>query len=321
MPRCLYACVDGWSCVNSAVLNGHRSKWWSVALAVCALLGVSNVAHAASMMLAWDPDDDTTGYVLSYGTESGVYSSHIDVGNQTQYVVDGLAGDTTYYFVVQAYNAAGTGTASDEISGQTDPDSSTITTLTLTADQSPPQPPNTTIHWTATATGGVPPYWYKWWLSDGQSWTALTGWTSARRRSWTPTVESSSYQYAVWAKSTGNPADAPEQSASVPFPIQSGPAGSITSLTLGSDVSGPQPPGTPITFTASAQGGAQPYSFRYWLFDGSNWTLLCDWTASGVFQWTPTSANDSYQVAVWIRSGSTGADTYDASASIVFPIY
>jgi hypothetical protein len=43
--------------------------------------------------------------VVYWGTQSGVYSSSLDVGNQTQQAIAGLADNTTYYFVVKAYNS------------------------------------------------------------------------------------------------------------------------------------------------------------------------------------------------------------------------
>jgi len=81
----------------------------AVIWAACLLIFfIARMAHAASLMLAWDPDSgNTTGYILSYGTQPGVYTTHIDVGDQAIYDVSGLAPSTMYYFVVQAYNGAG----------------------------------------------------------------------------------------------------------------------------------------------------------------------------------------------------------------------
>ena len=87
------------------------------------LLGLfgTNV-HAATLTVAWDPSSNATGYILQYGTRSGVYTTQVDVGNVTQAPVATLADGTTYFFSVKAYNAAGLqSTNSTEVSGTTPP--------------------------------------------------------------------------------------------------------------------------------------------------------------------------------------------------------
>ena len=59
--------------------------------------------------LGWVASSDPTvvGYYLYYGTTSGVYSNKINVGTNTEFIVNGLAAGTTYYFTTTSYNAAG----------------------------------------------------------------------------------------------------------------------------------------------------------------------------------------------------------------------
>ena len=66
------------------------------------------VASAADVTIAWDANEepDLKGYVLYYGTSSGHYTGHVDVGNQTQYTIPELQDGVTYYFAVTAYNQA-----------------------------------------------------------------------------------------------------------------------------------------------------------------------------------------------------------------------
>jgi len=67
--------------------------------------------------LSWrqSPDENARGYMIYYGTSSGVYygegaalgSSPIDAGNRTTLRIEGLRNGTLYFFVVAAYSDAG----------------------------------------------------------------------------------------------------------------------------------------------------------------------------------------------------------------------
>jgi hypothetical protein len=73
------------------------------------VLALGQPAKAASLNLAWDPPISGTpaGYVLGYGTQTGVYTNIVNVGPSTSYTVHGLAEGRTYFFVVVAYTTAG----------------------------------------------------------------------------------------------------------------------------------------------------------------------------------------------------------------------
>ena len=96
-------------------------------------------------------------------------------------------------------------------------------------------------------------------------------------------------------------------------------AQTVTSVTLTSDVAAPQPPGTRITWTATATGGVAPVQYKWWLWDGVAWTPRA-WTASRTFVWTPTGPNSAYRVAVWVKSAGNDADMSEAGISTAFPI-
>ncbi len=70
---------------------------------------------AGSALISWtapitNEDDsilnDLEGYMLYYGTSSGVYTTSVDVGNVESSLVTGLTSGTTYYFVVTAYDTS-----------------------------------------------------------------------------------------------------------------------------------------------------------------------------------------------------------------------
>jgi hypothetical protein len=64
-------------------------------------------ADARQITLAWEasPDASVTGYMVSYGTQPGIYTTHVDVGNLVSWQVD-LPGNQ-YYVAVRAYDAGG----------------------------------------------------------------------------------------------------------------------------------------------------------------------------------------------------------------------
>ena len=95
-----------------------------VLVSVCAvvsfaLAGVASVHASEPVTLAWDAntEPDLAGYIVEYGVTSGQYTQSIQIGKTTQLTVTGLQPDTTYYFVVRAYNTAG---ATSSPSGQID---------------------------------------------------------------------------------------------------------------------------------------------------------------------------------------------------------
>jgi hypothetical protein len=82
-------------------------------------LALSSTARAAVVTLEWNrnPEPDVIGYVIRYGTQSGVYTTEIHVGNLTSHTLNLTpATTTTYYFVVQAYNSYGRSANSTQVS-------------------------------------------------------------------------------------------------------------------------------------------------------------------------------------------------------------
>jgi regulation of enolase protein 1 (concanavalin A-like superfamily) len=86
-----------------------------------AMLGFGRHVEAASLTLAWDhsTSSNVAGYQISYGTQSGKYTANVKAGYVTSVSINGLTEGTTYYFIVQSYDSAGTlGSPSPEISGK-----------------------------------------------------------------------------------------------------------------------------------------------------------------------------------------------------------
>jgi hypothetical protein len=192
-----------------------------------------------------------------------------------------------------------------------------VTGLSLTADRAAPQRPGTTILFTPAASGGVPPYQFKWWVWNGVGWFPLTTWVGSTAFAWTPTVPNPNYMILVWVRSAGNLVDAPDRTALTTFPIQIPP---VTGLNLNADRAAPQPPGTTILFTPAASGGVTPYQFKWWVWNEVGWFPLTTWVGSTAFAWTPTVPNPNYMILVWVRSAGNLVDAPDQTALTNFPI-
>jgi hypothetical protein len=92
----------------STDLRRHRSLWNLRVAAVIGLLFASapSLEALTTVTATWNQnaEGDIAGYVLSYGTQTGVYSSSVDVGNITSW--QGAFNPGRYYFVVDAYNSS-----------------------------------------------------------------------------------------------------------------------------------------------------------------------------------------------------------------------
>ena len=193
-------------------MNGCAKTFRRAISIASVVVGIAAAADAATITLAWDPnpEPDIAGYRLSFGTNSGQYTTTIDVGNITTYTLTNLLAGSTYYFALQAYNAAGTSPYSNEVS-ITLP--SPLTVTNLTANRASPQPAGTTITFSAAAGGGTPPYQYKWWIVAGSTQTVGRNWSTNGSFAWTPAVANSNYTIRVWARNASSTADAPDNPA------------------------------------------------------------------------------------------------------------
>lgn len=202
----------------------------------------------------------------------------------------------------------------------------TVLSVALAADRASGQSAGTTVNFTATPRAGTAPYSYKWLLSanDGASWTTLQDWTvNANRYAWTPTVANSLYRVQVAVRSAGSTNSSGEASNYLRFAIVGPP---ITALTLTPDRPSPQPPGTAITWTATATGGTAPiyYYWGYRDFNGHSGTLR-DWSTNPQLVWTPTTVEATWEIQVVAASATAdfeainlGIDDPEASASAIF---
>ena len=234
-----------------------------VLVAIAVLVLSSRPAIAGTFTLSWDPspEPDIRGYLVFWGTSPGLETNSVNVGNQTFYQFTEPDPTQTYYFVVRAYNAMGL-VSGDSVEVSSAPLNSPLRLTGLSADRPAPQPVNVQVTFTATATGGTPPYQYKWLVFDGTRSVIGQNWSTANTFTWQPSVPNPAYTVTVWVRNASTSADAPEAQGTLPFPITAtGPVappsvvtGSATSITT---------TGATVTGTANPNGSATTGFFQF----------------------------------------------------------
>ncbi len=111
---------------------------WNVVLAVVSLIFLYPAyGIAASVLVSWNANTESNldGYIIYYGTQSGVYSAAVDVGDVTSYQFNNVGTGRTYYIAVTAYDTSGNESDySNEVSAYV-PAQQTTPTISLLSPQ------------------------------------------------------------------------------------------------------------------------------------------------------------------------------------------
>ena len=121
---------------NLSVKTLYRSVSYLLFLVIFQITALFLAAHTgypAQVTAEWDPNSEATlaGYKIYYGTQSRSYTFSRDVGNQTSYIITGLAAGTTYFFAATAYDKDGNETDYSKEVIYTIPAATTTTILEL----------------------------------------------------------------------------------------------------------------------------------------------------------------------------------------------
>ncbi len=83
---------------------------WNIVLVIFSLLFFyPALGCAASILVNWsaNTESDLAGYIIYTGTQSGVYSTAVDVGKVTSYQFANVGTGKTYYLALTAYDTSG----------------------------------------------------------------------------------------------------------------------------------------------------------------------------------------------------------------------
>ena len=112
------------------------------------------------------------------------------------------------------------------------------------------------------------------------------------------------YSFQVWVRNAGSSARLDAFQSFGPYTAVRPAAPAATSLTA--DYASPMPAGTPITWTATASGGTGPYTYQFWISNGSTSTIGRAWSTTPTWTWIPSTPG-TYSVQVWIRNAGSAA--------------
>ncbi len=178
-----------------------------------------------------------------------------------------------------------------------------LTAVSLATSPASPQPSNTAITLSDSATGGANVQ-YQFWLYNPTAtpaWRQLQAYSASATCSWTPTMPGN-YLLSTSARDGVIGTEVSQMS----WYTVTGPL--LTAVSLTTSPGSPQPSNTPITLTAIAAGGAN-VQYQFWLYNPAipAWSQLQAYSSSATCPWTP-GAPGNYLLSVTARDGVTGKE-------------
>ncbi|HEY7187871.1 MAG TPA: putative Ig domain-containing protein [Vicinamibacterales bacterium] len=281
-------------------------------------LFVARPALADSVNLAWDPNADTvSGYAVYVGTQSGTYSSRVDVGGATNFTYASATAGQRYCFAVAAYTGTGEGPKSGEVCGY----SNRFPTLTNPGNQSSTVGQSVSMQLQGSDPDGQPVSYTATGLPAGLSLGANTGFiagTGTTTGSFSVTAKVSdgvltTQQVFTWTMTSG--ADTTKPSISIATPTSATSYTSTTSTISMSGTSSDNVGVTQVTWTNSLGGSGTATGTTSWsvgsipLQNGTNVITVVARDAAG------NTGNDVLSVAYT----ATAADTTVPTVSFATP--
>ena len=161
-----------------------------------------------------------------------------------------------------------------------------------------PQAVNTTVTLTALAEGGSQKL-YKFHVYDGKVWTDLTQFTTSNTFDWKPT-KAGTYKFSVHVKDK-NSQNKYDDFKAFEYAVTALPPVDMVNVTHEKTAD------NKVKITANATGGSQ-LVYKFHVFDGTEWTVLQDYSSVNTFNWNPQPGH--YKISVHVKDVNS-SKTYD----------
>jgi len=195
-----------------------------------------------------------------------------------------------------------------------------VKSVNISADPRKQQEVGNPVTFLAKARGGVSPYYYRFVIKESGGNTVVdTGYGPADKYAWNTTgFAAGMYTAEVQARSAGNTGDA-EASSSMVYQLVNPP---VSSVSLSSSQSSPQPRGATVTFSGQAFGGTAPCQYQFIVKKKGKVVASSGYSTSNTWVWSTTSslAAGTYVVEVDARSDGSSASR-DAYATVLYELH
>jgi len=196
------------------------------------------------------------------------------------------------------------------------------TTLEIVTSPNSPRVAGTPVSFTATAGGGSGNYQYQFWLKNTFGvYTLVQPYSASNVFNWnTAGLLPGTYSVAVQARSTGSSAGFDVETV-VSYVILPLPA---TTLNLLVSPGSPAAIGTPVSITATADGGSGTYLYQFWVKDTFGiYTLAQPYSSANQFNWSTSGLPaGTYSLAVQAKSlGSAAPNGFDVENVATFALF
>ncbi len=193
--------------------------------------------------------------------------------------------------------------------------------VALSASPTPPQTARPIVTFTATAAGGIAPYYYSFRIKNGGgSIIASSGsYSSGNSFQWdTAGLAAGSYTVEARAISTYTWTDAQSVLQTMTYVLQ---VPSVTGVTLTPTPASPQAPGTTVTFTAASTGGTAPLQYRFRIKNAGGTVIATRaYATTATYAWSTTGlASATYTTEVSAKSNGSTLDN-EAVGTMSYPL-
>lgn len=250
------------------------------------------VNSSSSLTVTWPAVSGAASYDVRIGTTSGTYGAPT-AGVTSPYVITGLSSNTTYYVMITAKNAVGSGhsvNANSEASATTSFGAPSGLVATATTSQ---------VSLTWTAVPGASTYHVLRGTTSG-TYSSLNSAVTSNAYNDTTAVNGTTYYYVVRASNGTDSANSSEASAR--------PVGTF-SISAPSSISA-----TGMSVSWGASTGATSYDLKYGTSSGSYLTTITNATSPYVL--TGLSSNTTYYFMVVAKNAVGGGASLNANAEV-----